>query len=154
VPILQAEICGIKIQGKAQSISEGEEGMITAIWTFIKNPKNLIITILAVLFVVSMGMILWQRASIATKAAKVELQRAEIDRYKATQKAYAELIDDYTGQVVKLKQIAEKQQVITNATAKEVVKIKYIKSSCKLEGNDAKIINGVVDYFNSGRMRE
>jgi hypothetical protein len=126
--------------------------MITIIWTFLKNPKNLIITILAMLFTLCMGVILYQRASIAVKAAKVETQKVEIERYKAAQKAYQGVIEDYAGQVIKWKQIAEKQQAITNQTAKEVVKIKYVKSDCKLEGQDAAIVNGMFQYFNSGRL--
>ena len=129
--------------------------MMTVIWTFLKNPKNLIIVILATLFVLCMGVVLYQRASLATKTAKVELQQAEIDRYKATQKAYAQLIDNYAGQVVKWQKLAEKQQAITNATAKESVKIKYIKSDCKLEKEDAKTVNNIAEYFNSGgRLRD
>lgn len=129
--------------------------MMTVIWTFLKNPKNLIIVILATLFVLCMGVVLYQRASLATKTAKVELQQAEIDRYKATQKAYAQLIDNYAGQVVKWQKLAEKQQAITNATAKESVKIKYIKSDCKLENGDAKTVNNIAEYFNSGgRLRD
>lgn len=128
--------------------------MWTIILTFLKNPKNLIIVILVALFILCMGMILWQRASIATKTAKVETQQVEIERYKAAQKAYQGVIEDYAGQVIKWKQLAEKQQVITNATAKEVIKIKYVKSDCKIEGEDAKIVNGVIEYFNTGRMRE
>jgi apolipoprotein N-acyltransferase len=129
--------------------------MMTVIWTFLKNPKNLIIVILATLFVLCMGVVLYQRASLATKTAKVELQQAEIDRYKATQKAYAQLIDNYAGQVVKWQKLAEKQQAITNATAKESVKIKYIKSDCKLEKEDAKTVNNIAEYFNThGRMRD
>lgn len=126
--------------------------MITIIWTFLKNPKNLIITILAMLFTLCMGVILYQRASIATKSTKVELQAKDIEQFKAAQKAYAQLIDEYAGQVIKWKQIAEKQQAITNQTAKEVVKIKYVKSDCKLEGQDAAIVNGMFQYFNSGRL--
>lgn len=129
--------------------------MMTVIWTFLKNPKNLIIVILATLFVLCMGVVLYQRASLATKTAKVELQQAEIDRYKATQKAYAQLIDNYAGQVVKWQKLAESHQAITNATAKESVKIKYIKSDCKLEKEDAKTVNNIAEYFNThGRMRD
>lgn len=126
--------------------------MMTVIWTFIKNPKNLIIVILAVLFVLCMGIVLYQRASLATKTAQVDKQAVEIERYKATQKAYSQLADDYAGQVVKWQELAKKQQMITNATAKEVVKIKYVKSDCKLGGDDANIVNGVFQYFNSGRL--
>lgn len=126
--------------------------MITVILTFLKNPKNLIIVIFVALFTLCMGVILYQRASIATKSTKVELQAKDIEQFKAAQKAYAQLIDEYAGQVIKWKQIAEKQQAITNQTAKEVVKIKYVKSDCKLEGQDAAIVNGMFQYFNSGRL--
>ena len=128
--------------------------MMTVIWTFIKNPKNLIIVILAVLFVLCMGIVLYQRASLATKTAKVEAQATEIERYKATQKAYQGLIDDYAGQIIKLREVVKAHQTITNNTAKEVVKIKYVKSNCKLEGEDVRIVNGIAEYFNSGGMRD
>lgn len=126
--------------------------MMTVIWTFLKNPKNLIIVILAVLFVLCMGVVLYQRASLATKTAQVDKQAVEIERFKATQKAYSQLVDDYAGQVIKWRKMAESQQAITNATAKETVKIKYVKSDCKIEGEDARIINGVFQYYNSGRL--
>jgi uncharacterized membrane protein YGL010W len=128
--------------------------MWTIILTFLKNPKNLIIVILAILVLTCGTVVLFQRGSIAKASAKVALQSAEIERYKAVQKAYIDLIDDYTTQIVKLQKLAESHQAITNQTAKQNIKIKYIKSKCALEGEDAKIVNGVVEYFNSGRMRE
>lgn len=128
--------------------------MITIIWTFLKNPKNLIITILAMLFTLCMGVILYQRASIATKSAKVEIQAKDIEQYRAAQKAYQGVIDEYAGQVIKWKQLAEKNQAITNQTAKVVTKIKYIKSDCKVEKEDAKIVNSAFEYFNAGRLRD
>lgn len=128
--------------------------MWTIILTFLKNPKNLIITILAALFILCMGMILYQRASLATKTAKIELQAKDIEQFKAAQSAYADLINQYAEQVIKWQKMAESHQAITNQTAKQNIKIKYIKSKCALEGEDAKIVNGVVEHFNSGRMRE
>lgn len=128
--------------------------MWTIILTFLKNPKNLIIMILAALFILCMGMILYQRTSIATKSAKVESQQVEIARLKQVQKAYQDLAQEYTDQVIKWKQLAEKNQAITNQTAKVVTKIKYIKSDCKVEGNDAKIVNSAFEYFNAGRLRD
>jgi len=125
--------------------------MMTIIWTFLKNPKNLIITILAALFILCVGVILFQRASIATKSAKVETQAKDIERYKAAQTAYSNLIDQYAAQVVKWQKLAESHQAITNATAKESVKIKYIKSKCKLEKEDASTVNNIAEYFNTGR---
>lgn len=128
--------------------------MITLIFTFLKNPKNLLIVALAVIVLIFGTIVLYQRGSLAKSKGKIELQTAEIERYKASQKAYADLIDQYAEQVVKWQKLAESHQAITNQTAKEVVKIKYIKSNCKMEKDDAKIINGVVDYFNTGRMRD
>jgi hypothetical protein len=128
--------------------------MMTIILTFLKNPKNLLIVAL-VLIVLTFGtIVLYQRGSLAIKTGKLAEQTAEIERYKVSQKAYADLIDQYANQVVKWQKLAESQQAITNQTAKETVKIKYIKSDCKMEKDDAKIINGVVDYFNTGRMRD
>jgi hypothetical protein len=127
---------------------------MTAIWTLLKNPKNLLILILAIAVLTCGAVVLFQRGSLAKSAAKVEEQKGEIERYKAAQKAYQGLIDDYAGQIVKLRELVKSHQDVANATAKEVVKIKYIKSDCKLGGNDALIVNGVVDYFNTGRMRE
>jgi predicted Holliday junction resolvase-like endonuclease len=126
--------------------------MWTIILTFLKNPKNLIIVILAVLFALCMGMILYQRASLATKTAKIELQAKDIEQFKAAQTAYSNLIDQYAEQVVKWQKLAESHQAITNQTAKETVKIKYIKSKCTLEGEDAKAVNGIFNYFNHGLL--
>lgn len=128
--------------------------MWTIILTFLKNPKNILILILAILVLTCGTVVLFQRASLAKSKGKIELQSAEIERYKAAQKAYIELIDEYTTQIVKLQKLNEAHQTITNQTAKVVTKIKYIKSDCKLEGNDALIVNGMVDYFNTGRLRE
>lgn len=127
---------------------------MTAIWTLLKNPKNLLILILAIAVLTCGAVVLFQRASIAKSSAKVKEQGVEIERYKAAQKAYQDLINDYAEQVVKLQKLAEKQQEITNQTAKVVTKIKYIKSNCKVEKEDAKIINGVAEYFNTGKLRE
>ena len=128
--------------------------MWTIILTLLKNPKNLIIVILAVAVLFCVAVMFIESVSLDKERAKVKEQSAEIERYKAAQKAYADLIDQYAEQVVKWQKLAESHQAITNATAKETVKIKYIKSDCKLGGNDALIVNGVVDYFNTGRMRE
>ena len=127
---------------------------MTAIWTLLKNPKNLLILILAIAVLTFGAVVLFQRGSLAKSSAKVKEQGVEIERYKATQKAYQDLINDYAEQVVKWQKLAEKQQEITNQTAKVVTKIKYIKSNCKVEKEDAKIINGVAEYFNTGKLRE
>lgn len=127
---------------------------MTAIWTLLKNPKNLLILILAITVLTFGAVVLFQRGSLAKSSAKVKEQTVEIERYKATQKAYQDLINDYAEQVVKWQKLAEKQQEITNQTAKVVTKIKYIKSDCKVENDDAKIINGVAEYFNTGKLRE
>jgi predicted Holliday junction resolvase-like endonuclease len=126
--------------------------MWTIILTFLKNPKNLIIVILAVLFALCMGMILYQRASLATKTAKIELQAKDIEQFRVAQTAYSNLIDQYAAQVVKWQKLSESHQAITNQTAKETVKIKYIKSKCTLEGEDAKAVNGIFNYFNHGLL--
>ena len=97
---------------------------------------------------------MFKRGSLAKSTAKVKEQGVEIERYKATQKANQDMINDYAEQVVKWQKLAEKQQEITNQTAKVVTKIKYIKSDCKVEKDDAKIINGVAEYFNTGKLRE
>ena len=127
---------------------------MTAIWTLLKNPKNLLILILAIAVLTCGAVVLFQRGSLAKSAAKVKEQGVEIERYKQSQKAYQDLINDYAEQVVKWQKLAEKQQEITNQTAKVVTKIKYIKSNCKVEKEDAKIINGVAEYFNTGKLRE
>ena len=127
---------------------------MTAIWTLLKNPKNLLILILAIAVLTCGAVVLFQRGSLAKSAAKVKEQGVEIERYKQSQKAYQDLINDYAEQVVKWQKLAEKQQEITNQTAKVVTKIKYIKSDCKVVNEDAKIINGVAEYFNTGKLRE
>lgn len=129
--------------------------MMTIIWTFLKNPKNLIIVILAAAVLTFGAVVLFQRGSIAKASAKVALQSAEIERYKESQAAYQKTVEAYADQVIKLQKLAESHQDISNATAKESVKIKYIKSKCKLEGGDAQTVNNIVGYFNThGRMRE
>lgn len=127
---------------------------MTALLALLKNPKNLLIVILAVLVLAVGAVVLIQRASLAKQKSQVQLQAAEIERYKTAQKAYSQLIDDYAAQVVKWQKLSEKQQAVENQTAKEVVKIKYIKSDCKVEKEDAKIVNGVAEYFNTGRLRD
>ena len=98
--------------------------MMTIIWTFLKNPKNLIIVILAVAVLFCGAVMFIESVSLDKERAKVKEQSAEIERYKAAQKAYADLIDQYAEQVVKWQKLAESHQAITNATAKETVKIK------------------------------
>ena len=127
---------------------------MTAIWTIIKNPKNLLIVLLAIAVLTSGAVVLFQRGSLAKSSAKVAAQTVEIERYKQSQAAYQKTVEAYADQVIKLQKLAESHQAISNATAKEVVKIKYIKSKCTLEGDDAKIVNGTIEYFNTGRLRE
>lgn len=127
---------------------------MTAIWTLLKNPKNLLILILAIAVLTCGAVVLFQRASIAKSSAKVAAQGVEIERYKQSQAAYQKTVEAYADQVIKLQKLNESHQAISNATAKEVVKIKYIKSKCTLEGEDAKIVNGTIEYFNTGRLRE
>ena len=127
---------------------------MTAIWTLLKNPKNLLILILAIAVLTCGAVVLFQRASIAKSSAKVAAQGVEIERYKAAQAAYQKTVEAYADQVIKLQKLNESHQTIGNQTAKVVTKIKYIKSDCKLGGNDALIVNDLVDYFNTGRMRE
>jgi predicted Holliday junction resolvase-like endonuclease len=129
--------------------------MWTIILTFLKNPKNILILILAILVLTFGTVVLFQRGSLAKSKGKIELQSAEIESLKATQKAYQKTVEDYADQVIKLQKLAESHQAISNATAKESVKIKYIKSKCKLEGGDAQTVNNIAAYFNThGRMRE
>ena len=128
---------------------------MTAIWTLLKNPKNILMVALTILVLICVMTVFVQRGSLALKNVKIAEQSAEIERYKAAQKAYADLIDQYAEQVVKWQKLAESHQAITNATAKETVKIKYIKSKCKLENGDAKTVNNIAEYFNSGgRLRD
>jgi predicted Holliday junction resolvase-like endonuclease len=128
--------------------------MMTILWTFLKNPKNLALLVLAICLFICGTVVLVQRASLAKSKGKIELQSVEIERYKAAQKAYTELINQYAEQVVKWQKLAEKQQDITNQTAKVVTKIKYVKTNCKVEKEDAKIVNGIAEYFNTGRLRD
>ncbi len=127
---------------------------MTAIWTLLKNPKNLLILILAIAVLTSGAVVLFQRGSLAKSSAKVKEQGVEIERYKQSQAAYQKTLEAYADQVIKLQKLNESHQAISNATAKEKVKIKYIKSKCTLEGDDAKIVNGTIEYFNTGRLRE
>lgn len=129
--------------------------MWTIILTFLKNPKNILIVALALLVLICGTVVLFQRGSIAKSDAKVKEQSAEIERYRESQAAYQKTVEAYADQVIKLQKLAESHQDISNATAKESVKIKYIKSKCKLEGGDAQTVNNIVGYFNThGRMRE
>ena len=129
--------------------------MWTIILTLLKNPKNLIIVILAVAVLFCGAVMFIESVSLDKERAKVKEQSAEIERYKAAQKAYADLIDQYAEQVVKWQKLAKSHQAITNATAKESVKIKYIKSKCKLEKEDAGTVNNIAEYFNTGgRLRD
>ena len=127
---------------------------MTAIWTLLKNPKNLLILILAITVLTCGAVVLFQRGSLAKSAAKVAAQTVEIERYKQSQAAYQKTVEAYADQVIKLQKLAESHQTIGNQTAKVVTKIKYIKSDCKLGGDDAKTVNSIAEYFNSGRMRE
>jgi hypothetical protein len=93
---------------------------------------------------------LFQRGSLAKSKGKIELQSAEIERYKESQAAYQKTVEAYADQVIKLQKLNESHQAIGNQTAKVVTKIKYIKSDCKLGGEDAQIVNEVINYFNTG----
>lgn len=121
-------------------------------WTILKNPKNILILVLAVLVLVAGAIVLFQRTTVAKQKATIQMQAGKIEAYGLAEKAYRKALEDYAGQVIKWKKLAENQQTITNNTATVVTKIKYIKSKCALEGDDAKIVNGVFNYFNTGKL--
>ena len=127
---------------------------MSAIWTLLKNPKNLLIVVLVVAALICGTVVLFQRVSIAKSSAKVKEQGVEIERYKQSQAAYQKTVEAYADQVIKLQKLNESHQAVSNQTAKEKVKIKYIKSKCTLEGDDAKIVNDTIEYFNTGKLRE
>lgn len=118
--------------------------------TFIKNPKNILILVLAALVLVGGAAFLIQRVSIAKQKTTIATQAKDIEGYKQAQVAYQTAIGEYEDQVVKLKKLNESHQAISDQTAKEIVKIKYIKSKCTLEGEDAKVVNNLFNYFNHG----
>jgi predicted site-specific integrase-resolvase len=128
--------------------------MMTILWSFLKNPKNILLLILAALVVFGTGVVLFQRVSIANQKTTIETQAKDIEGYERAQEAYRLAMTEYADQVTRWKKLAESQQAIANQTAKEIIKIKYIQSKCVLEGKDAKIVNGIVDYFNSGLRLE
>jgi hypothetical protein len=128
---------------------------MTVVWEFVKNPKNLIIVILLIIALVASGAVLWQRASLASKEAKIATLAKDIEIYRSNEKEMQKRFLEYADQIIKMKKVIADHQTITNATAKEVVKIKYVKSDCKIGGDDAKIINSsIVTYFNTGLLRE
>lgn len=128
--------------------------MWTIILTFLKNPKNLLIVALSVCVLIVGGMVLFQRASLAKAKAEVKVQAGVIAQYKQNEMVFQKQIADYTDQIAKLKKLAEAHQNTSNETVKVVTKIKYIKSKCVMEGDDAKITNSVYRYFNTRELRD
>jgi uncharacterized protein YxeA len=125
------------------------------IWTLLKSPKNLLILILAIAVLTCGAVVLFQRGSLAKSAAKVKEQGVEIERYKQSQAAYQKTVEAYADQVIKLQKLNESHQAVSNQTAKVVTKIKYIKSDCKLGGDDGAVVNSIAEYFNTGgKLRE
>jgi len=126
--------------------------MWTILLTFLKNPKNLLIVALSVCVLIVGGLFLFQRVSLAKAKAEVKVQAGVIAQYKQNEIAFQSQIASYADQIAKLKKLAESHQAVSNQTAKVVTKIKYIKSTCKLEESDAQIVNDIFHYFNTGRM--
>ncbi len=128
--------------------------MWTIILTFLKNPKNLLIVALSACVLIVGGLLLFQRASLAKAKAEVKVQAGVIAQYKQNEIAFQTQIASYADQVIKLKKLAEAHQATSNETVKVVTKIKYIKSKCVMEGEDAKITNSVYRYFNTRKLRD
>lgn len=126
--------------------------MWTIILTFLKNPKNLLIVALSACVLIVGGLLLFQRASLAKAKAEVKVQAVAIAQYQQNEKMLTAQLVNYADQIVKLRKLAADHQTVSNETVKVVTKIKYIKSKCTLEGEDAKIVNGVFQYYNSGRL--
>lgn len=127
---------------------------MTAILALFKNPKNILILVMALIIFIAGAIVLIQRASLASKTAKIEIQAKDIETYKQNEKLYQKQLLDYAGQIVKLKELEKVNQQITNQTASLAKEIKKLKSNPKVDQADAKTVNAIVDYFNSGRLRE
>lgn len=118
--------------------------------TFLKNPKNILILILAALILALGFLFLWQRISIKEKEITITEQKADIKGLKESVADLQGQVADYKKQIEKQKAVAVSHQAIENETAKLRAEIQEIKSQCALGANDEKIIDDVTDYFNSG----
>jgi hypothetical protein len=153
---LQANLRRPENERRQIPVSEDREGFLmwTIILTFLKNPKNLLIVVLSACVLIVGGLLLFQRVSLAKAKAKVVVQAGVIAQYKQNEILMQSQLIRYADQIVKLRKLAESHQAVSTQTTKVVTKIKYIKSKCVMEGDDAKIASDVFEYFNTGRMRD
>jgi cell division protein FtsB len=114
--------------------------------------KYLIYGLLAVIVMLSVfGTIQYIR--VLSQKTTIVKHEATIDDLHKTQAALMGQVADYEIQVKKLKQIQKKVQTISNSTATYQAQIKLLKTKCKLEVGDDKILNAPIINFNNGGLQ-
>ena len=111
-------------------------------WTWLLNPKNMILVALAALLIVVGGLFLWQRT------AKVELE-AERDKLKLEAVAKTEIIDQLQINIAQIKLNQDRQQAIERATGKLREDVARIDGKLGLGGFENEVAQKISDYFNT-----
>lgn len=124
--------------------------MWTVLFSFLKNPKNILIVVIAVLLTAASFWILAQKVKIEKQNTTIESQAKDIAYFAEIQMMLERQIRDYRDNLKDIKKLQKAQQDITTNTASLSENLKTLKSKCVLEGEDAKTINDLVDYFNTG----
>ena len=110
--------------------------------TWLLNPKNLLLTALAVLVIVIGGLYLWQRNTVVKQAG-------QIDALTITNTDLAAQVADYKTNIVAAKKAQKEQQKITNDAAALMAAVNKIKETKCLEAKNEKTISGITYFFNS-----
>ncbi len=119
-------------------------------WALLKNPKNILLLALAILLIVLAFYGQAQRLIAAKQKTTIASQTSEIQDLKEKQTALLAQVEAGKNQIIKLKKQQEASQKITDNTAVLMAEINKIKSQCIVEGEDAKIINSIFDYYSHG----
>jgi hypothetical protein len=119
-------------------------------WTWLLNPKNLLLVALAALFIVIGGLYLWEKGEVANQKTTIAKQAASILDLQKTNADLQGQVADYKANIVAMQRAQLKQQQIANNTAQLSAKVETIKTECVIGGDDEKTIDDVTNDFNNG----
>jgi hypothetical protein len=117
-------------------------------WTWLLNPKNLLLVALAALLITASGLYLWERGSLNEKETTIAKQAADI---LARDKNIADLngqVADYQANIA----AARKAQVEMQRIIDEAPTEAEMETTAKLVigGDDEKKLDNLFMYFNNG----
>jgi hypothetical protein len=118
-------------------------------WTWLLNPKNLLLVALAALFIAAGGLFLWERGEVNAKDTTIAKQAGDILDLQKTNAGLQGQIADYQANLAAIKKAQVEQQAVANNTAALLAKANKITANCVIGGDDEKTIDSITNDFNN-----